>query len=208
MEDMLKKEDFENNNIVDMNVLYFVTGNQGKYREVAELAKKYGLVVEMLNIEKIEIQSDDIREIALFSARWVAAKIRRKIPIVVEDAGLFIEALNGFPGPYSSYVYKTLGLNGILKLLDGIENRRAYFRAVAVLEHPVLGEQVFEGIVYGRIAHYPRGTGGFGFDPIFVPEGEEKTFAELSVSDKNKYSHRARAFRNLFEWIRSRFSKA
>ena len=116
--------------------------------------------------------------------------------------------MNGFPGPYSSYVYKTLGLNGILKLLDGIENRRAYFRAVAVLEHPVLGEQVFEGIVYGRIAHYPRGTGGFGFDPIFVPEGEEKTFAELPVSDKNKYSHRARAFRKLFEWIGSRFSKA
>ncbi len=204
MEDMLKKEGSENNSIV----IYFVTKNKGKYREVSELAKEYGIYVKMLGIEKLEIQSDDIREIALFSARWVINKIGKDIPIVVEDAGLFINALNGFPGPYSSYVYKTLGVDGILKLLNGIENRYAYFKAVAVLEHPELGEHVFEGVVYGKIVYEPRGYGGFGFDPIFMPEGIERTFAELSPLEKNRFSHRARAFRSLFEWIRSRFSKA
>ena len=202
---MLKKEDPRNNIRV---VLYFVTKNKGKYIEVSELAKEYDIDISMLDIEKLEIQSDDIGEIALFSARWVASRIDKSIPIVVEDAGLFIEALKGFPGPYSSYVYKTLGVNGILKLLEGVENRRAFFKAVAVLEHPELGERMFEGIVYGRIAYKPKGSGGFGFDPIFIPDGEERTFAELSPSEKNRFSHRARAFRKLFEWTRLRLSKA
>ncbi len=205
MEDMLKREDSKNNSRI---ILYFVTKNKGKYIEVSELAKEYSIDINMLNIEKLEIQSDDVREIALFSARWVAGKVDKSTPIVVEDAGLFIEVLNGFPGPYSSYVYKTLGVNGTLKLLEGVENRRAFFKAVAVLEHPELGEHVFEGIVYGRIAYKPKGSRGFGFDPIFIPDGEEKTFAELAPSEKNKYSHRARAFRKLFEWIRLRLSKA
>ncbi len=202
---MLRKEDLKSNRKI---TLYFITKNKGKYAEVSELAREYNININMLAVEKLEIQSDDIKEIALFSARWVASKINRRIPIVVEDAGLFVEALNGFPGPYSSYVYKTLGVNGILKLLEGVENRRAYFKAVAVLEHPELGEHAFEGVVYGRIAYKPKGSRGFGFDPIFIPDGEEKTFAELSPSEKNKYSHRARAFRSLFNWIKLRFSKA
>ncbi len=202
----MRREDSRSNN--NSIVLYFITGNKGKYLEVSELAKEYNIKIEMLKTEKIEIQSDDIKEIALFSARWVSTKLNTKIPIIVEDAGLFIESLNGFPGPYSSYVYRTIGINGILKLLEGVENRHAFFRAVVVFEHPVLGEHIFEGVVHGEISRVPRGSKGFGFDPIFIPFGEKRTFAELSPHEKNKFSHRARAFRKLFEWINLRFSKA
>lgn len=190
-----------------MIVVYFVTGNKGKLEEVRSLAKQYGIRVEQLNTKKVEIQSDDIEEIALYAARQVFNQIGQSKTIVVEDAGLFIEALRGFPGPYSSYVYKTIGLNGILKLMDGVEDRRAYFKAVVVLESPEFGEEVFEGRVYGRIAFEPRGAKGFGFDPIFIPDGYEKTFAEMDTEQKNELSHRAKAFRDLFEWLRQRLSK-
>lgn len=190
-----------------MITVYFVTGNKGKLEEVRSLAKKYGIRVEQLNVEKMEIQSDDIKEIALFAARQVFSQVDRSRTVVVEDAGLFIEALKGFPGPYSSYVYKTIGVRGVLKLMEGIEDRRAYFRAVVVVESPEFGEKIFEGRVYGRIALKPKGTRGFGFDPIFIPDGYDKTFAEMDLEQKNKLSHRAKAFRSFFEWLRQRLSK-
>lgn len=187
--------------------IHFVTRNKGKFREVETLAKQYGIVVKQLEIDKLEIQADDIRDVALYAARYVFERIGRNKNIVVEDAGLFINALRGFPGPYSSYVYKTIGINGILKLMDNIRDRSAFFKAVVVFESPQFGEKVFEGVVNGKIALKAKGSMGFGFDPIFIPEGSTKTFAEMSIEEKNKFSHRARAFKMFFEWLHGMLSK-
>jgi XTP/dITP diphosphohydrolase len=175
-----------------------VTSNTHKFDEIRDVSREYGVEVEMCPGLKLEIQSDNLEDIVLKSA--LLAYLYLNKPILVEDAGLFINALNGFPGPYSSYVYKTLGVNGILKLMDGVTNRRACFKsAVAlVVNNRVLSAQ---GEVCGVITTYPRGQGGFGFDPIFIPDGESRTFAEMSVSEKNRHSHRAKAIRKIFELL-------
>ncbi|MEM4868126.1 MAG: XTP/dITP diphosphatase [Ignisphaera sp.] len=186
--------------------LYFVTNNIGKFNEAKEILSSYGVFLERIDAEKIEIQSTSLEDIARYSAIHVYKQIRK--PVIVEDSGLFIDALNGFPGPYSSYVYKTIGLKGILKLLQGENNRRAVFEAVVALalrEDMVL---TFKGVVEGYIAFEIRGSKGFGYDPIFVPkEGEGKTFAEMDIHEKNMYSHRGKAFRLLGMWINMNIDK-
>ena len=180
--------------------LFLVTGNAHKLEEVRDIARMVGapIVVEQASIPKREIQSNSLEEIALYAARHAYDHIRK--PVIVDDSGLFIDALNGFPGPYSSYVYKTLGVNGILKLMSGIANRRACFRTSAALIFPPL-ELLFTGETCGYITSEARGGGGFGFDPIFVPEGREKTYAEMSLEEKNMVSHRYKAFIKLFSYV-------
>ena len=194
---MLRKEE---GSAIRVNI---ITANEGKAREFIELGKVYGIEVNIVGIPKVEIQSEKLEEIAMYSA--INAVIHVKDYVVVEDAGLFIKALNGFPGPYSSYVYKKLGVEGILKLMDGVSDRRAYFKSVIAFASPTGLVKIFEGVVHGEIALSARGSGGFGFDPIFIPKGERRTFAEMSVSEKNKYSHRARAFKELANWLRTAF---
>jgi len=180
--------------------LGFVTSNLNKLREAQIVVSRYGIELYPLKVRKVEIQSDSLEEIAIYAAKK-AFELARK-PLVVEDAGLFIDALRGFPGPYSSYVYKTIGVEGVLKLMKGIENRRARFIAVVALAISSTRIEVFRGVVEGTITDEPRGSGGFGFDPIFVPQGHEKTFAEMSTEEKCMISHRARAFEAMARWIR------
>jgi XTP/dITP diphosphohydrolase len=183
-----------------MRRIYFATSNKNKFNEASRILEKYGYELVLFSFDKKELQSTDLGEIALQSA--LIAYTYVNAPVVVEDSGLFIKALNGFPGPFSSYVYKTIGVKGVLKLMEGVTDRSAYFEAAVAIVMPPF-ERVFKGSVYGRIADSPRGTGGFGFDPIFIPENEDKTFAEMSVEEKNKYSHRARAFEKLGIWLKS-----
>ena len=152
-------------------------------------------------METPEIQSEDLREVAERSVLYAYDVLRE--PVMVEDAGLFIEALNGFPGPFSSYVYKTIGVEGILKLMRGVEDRRAKFVSVIAFYSPITEPvKFFTGEVEGRISEEARGSKGFGFDPIFIPaEGDGRTFGEMDVEEKNKLSHRARAARKFAEWI-------
>ena len=174
---------------------YFLTSNKHKFEEVKPIFDEYGIELVMLPYEKVEVQGS-LEQVAV-----VAAAIAYSLPkpLLVEDAGLFVEALNGFPGPYSSYVYKTIGWKGILKLMEGVKNRRAYFKAVVACFHK--GIRVFEGVVEGEIAEEGRGNKGFGFDPIFIPKGYNKTFAEMGVEEKSKISHRGKAFRKAAEAI-------
>lgn len=183
-------------------LIFFATENVNKFNEVRRILAEYGISVAMIKVKTLEIQDDDIEKIARISA--LNAYRKTNLPIVVEDAGLFIEALKGFPGPYSSYVYRTIGLNGILKLLENVENRKAYFKSVVSFCEPNGVVRSFQGIVYGEIVREVRGEGGFGFDPIFKPyEEPNKTFGEMTIEEKNKFSHRAKAFRRFAEWYRS-----
>lgn len=182
-------------------VILFATQNMHKVEELRAVLGLCGYSVEPVDIPKVEIQSSSLETIAAYAA--IIAYNHLGKPVVVEDAGLFIDALKGFPGPYSSYVHKTIGVQGILRLLEGVSERTAYFKSVIAYAGP-WGVKLFTGIVRGRIAEEARGNQGFGFDPIFVPEGSSKTFAEMSIEEKNLYSHRARAASKLCEWLTER----
>lgn len=178
--------------------IYFITRNRHKFLEASRIMQKYGIKLEIREINKLEVQSLSLREIVLHGLVNLYSLVSK--PLVIEDAGLFIRTLNWFPGPYSSYVFKTIGCQGILKLMDGIEDRYAKFKSV-VGYIDAKNTILFEGEVEGSIAYEARGNRGFGFDPIFTPKGENKTFAQMSIEEKNKLSHRAKAFKKLAEWL-------
>ena len=180
------------------NRIWFATGNRHKVEEAAEVLAPYGIALEHYPLERVEIQADDPADIAAYSL----SMIKEDIPICVEDAGVSLDRWGGFPGPYSSYVLERLGNPGILKLMEGEQNRRAHYVS-AVAYRDESGVHIFRGTVDGEIAHSIRGTNGFGYDPIFIPaEGDGRTFGEMEAEEKNRISHRARAFRALAEWLR------
>lgn len=156
----------------------------------------------MLRGKSAEIQSDLLQEIAAASVE--KAFERAHLPFIVEDAGLFIDALNGFPGPYAAYVFKTIGNEGLLRLMHNVKARKAHFEStVAYLSSDLKSPICFTGTVHGEIAEAERrgdSISGFGFDPIFKPKGARKTFAEMNIEEKNSQSHRAKAFRSFAEW--------
>jgi XTP/dITP diphosphohydrolase len=182
-------------------VAFFVTGNVHKFNEAHKVLAEFNIVTAMLNLDSVEIQDDSLENIAKASAKDAAGK--SNLPVFVEDAGLFVRAFNGFPGPYSSYFHRTLGVQGILKLMQNEKKRDTYFlSAVAFCGPQKLCEpKCFSGVAEGKIAYEQRGKRGFGFDPIFEPlGGNGKTFAEMATEEKNKYSHRAQAMRKFAEW--------
>ena len=178
--------------------LAFVTSNPGKVEEARKYFEPLGVKVYQLRVEYPEIQADTLEEVAEYGVKWLAERIGE--PFFLDDSGLFVEALRGFPGVYSAYVYKTLGYRGILKLLEGETNRRAYFKSVIAYWDG--GLHIFTGRVDGEITTEPRGSGGFGFDPVFKPDGFAKTFAEMTTEEKNEISHRGRALRAFAEWLK------
>jgi XTP/dITP diphosphohydrolase len=120
--------------------------------------------------------------------------------LIVEDAGLFVDSLHGFPGPFSSHAYKTLGIGGLLRLLEGSRSRRASFKSAVAYCVPSGEPRVFEGLVTGSISRSPSGENGFGFDPVFVPAGSRRSMGQLSLEEKCAVSHRGQALRKFAAW--------
>jgi XTP/dITP diphosphohydrolase len=180
-------------------VAYFVTSNINKFQEARRVLYEYKIATAKLRIEAVEIQDDMLENIAKYSVQDAIKNCG--LPIFVEDAGLFVEALDGFPGPYSKYVYNTVGVKGILKLMKDVTDRGAYFMSVIAFGSPDEQPVCFVGKVKGKLSLEMRGAYGFGYDPIFVPlEGDGRTFAEMSMTEKNGFSHRAEALRKFAEW--------
>lgn len=177
--------------------IIFITGNKGKAREARGFLEPLDYEVVQENTGYPELQSDKLEDIASYGARYAADKLGETV--IVEDSGLFVEALGGFPGPYSSYVFKTLGNQGILKLMNGVDDREAMFQSVIGYCEPDGEPLTFRGEVTGRISQVERGEEGFGYDPIFEYEG--KTFAEMSLEEKNRVSHRRRAMESLTRFL-------
>ena len=170
--------------------IQFVTTNAGKFAEGSERCAAANVKLVHLDRAYPEIQTDRLEKVLKYAAAGLDDEV--KGDYLIDDSGLFIEALGSFPGVYSACVQKKLGNRGILKLMAGETYRAAFFETVLLLrrgdEH-----EVFHGQCRGTIAEAERGRGGFGYDPIFIPEGEARTFAEMTVQEKNKVSHRARA---------------
>lgn len=177
----------------------FITNNFHKLREAKIFLNKYNINVSHIKTNKLEIQSDSFEEIVL-SAIETALK-EYAFSIIVEDAGLLVKELNNFPGPYSSYVFNTIGNRGIIKLLKGSKEREAEFRSVVAFGNPKCQCICFTGSVSGYISNTERGTHGFGFDPIFIPfEGDGKTLSEMTIEEKNLISHRSISLKKFANW--------
>ncbi len=176
--------------------VYFASSNLHKFDEARSILASSGIDLEFFRCSLEEIQSDSLKDIASHKARG-AFKLCKK-PVIVEDAGLQIFSLNKFPGPYSSYVFETIGNRGILNLVG--RNRRATFESVTVYcdRQQLLS---FTATVHGKLSKTVQGR-GWGFDPIFVPNTKNQTFANLK--DKNSVSHRYKALNKFSKWFLNR----
>lgn len=183
------------------NEIYFATGNPHKFKEAKGIFERNaaGISLKHFEFRHREIRSDSIEEIALESVGAAYKELGK--PVFVEDTGLFVDALDGFPGTYSAWVQQKIGCRGILKLLEGVEEREARFEA-CIAFHDGKEARTFIGICEGTIAEKERGESGFGYDPIFVPKGESSTFAE-SITLKNKYSHRYKSLSELISYLKN-----
>jgi XTP/dITP diphosphohydrolase len=175
----------------------FVTTNEHKRREAQSIL---GVELERASPEVPEIQALDVVEVALHKARAAYDALGAPpYPIIVEDSGLVIRAWNGLPGALTKWFVSSVGVDGILEMLSGEDRSARAVCAVAVAD--ASGEvRLFVGEVEGTVAPEPRGSSGFGWDPIFVPEGGALTYAEMG-DEKNRNSHRARAFRAVRRWF-------
>jgi XTP/dITP diphosphohydrolase len=183
--------------------ILFATSNRGKLAEARTILAPFGISVKQFDGKGVEIQADTNLEVAAYSSRGAARAAGRAV--LVEDAGLYVDSLAGFPGPYSAYAFKTIGASGIIALLKpGRTTRRARFVSALAYCEPLGEPSLFEGSVLGRITTAPRGSEGFGFDPIFVPEGSTRTFAEMAPAEKSAFSHRGAAMRKFAAWYLSK----
>jgi len=185
-----------------MEKLTFVTGNANKVKEARDILGNLGIAVEQDNCGYPELQEDSLDPIARYGARYAADLSGKEV--IVEDAGLFIDALGGFPGPYSAYVANTIGNPGILKLLEdvGEGDRGAKFMSVVGYCKPNGTAVTFCGFIEGTITHTEEGTGGFGFDPIFAVDGI--TFGIRGDEEKNTMSHRSKSLQAFAKWYVNR----
>lgn len=177
--------------------MVFVTGNKGKFGEAEEILAAKNIELIQNKDGYPELQEDDLEPIAAYGAKFCADKLGH--PVMVDDSGLFINALNGFPGPYSAFVEDNLGNLKVLKLMEDESDRSAVFKSVIGYCEPGGDPVTFTGTVEGEIAFEERGIGGFGYDPIFDHKGQ--TFGELGTEEKNKISHRRRALDKFFDWL-------
>jgi XTP/dITP diphosphohydrolase len=194
-----------------MTPLVFATGNA---RKIAEVEAMLGGALSLLGLRDIDCweelpeTSATIAANALQKARYVYERYGHDC--FAEDTGLEVDALGGAPGVLSARYAgeardEQANVRLLLSELEGHSDRSARFRTVIAL---ILDgeEHLFEGVAEGRIVEAPRGEGGFGYDPVFAPEGEQRTFAEMSPGEKNASSHRARALRGLLVFLRDRLA--
>jgi XTP/dITP diphosphohydrolase len=186
--------------------IVFASNNEHKIREIKSLI---GDRFSLLSLSEINIKEDIpedeplLEGNALSKARYVHNATGMNV--FADDTGLEIDVLNGLPGVHSARFAgdskdSSANIDKVLDLLDGTENRKARFRTVIALIFNKK-EYLFEGIVNGTIIRERRGNEGFGYDPVFIPEGKTTTYAEMEFEDKNRISHRARAFEKLLEFL-------
>ena len=188
--------------------LIFATHNSNKAFEIQKLLPEHFQILTLNDIyfqEEIPENEPTIEANSAFKVQFIFDKFN--LNCFADDTGLEIESLNGKPGVHSARYAgeernSDANMNRVLEELNGVENRNARFKTFITLI--IHGEQhQFEGIVDGTIIEEKRGSNGFGYDPIFIPEDESKTFAEMNLNEKNKFSHRARAFEKMIAFLKS-----
>ncbi|MFQ5620216.1 MAG: RdgB/HAM1 family non-canonical purine NTP pyrophosphatase [Candidatus Nanoarchaeia archaeon] len=177
-----------------MVTLYFITGNKNKFEEVKAILPQ----VEQIDIDLPEIQEIDPKEI--IKAKLIESLNHKDAEFIVEDTSLYFNCLNGMPGPLIKWFMKTIGNEGLTNLAEKLENNNG--EAKTIIGYAKNKDEIyfFEGAVKGTIVK-PDGDQGFGWDPIFKPEGHDKTFAEMNREEKNELSMRRMALNKLKEFM-------
>jgi XTP/dITP diphosphohydrolase len=193
-------------NDIDFMTIVFASNNEHKIREIKSILGNSFTLLSLSDINiKEDIPEDEplLEGNALSKARYIYNATGMNV--FADDTGLEIDALNGLPGVHSARFAgeskdSSANIEKVLSLLGRTGNRKARFRTVIalILEKK---EYLFEGIVTGTIINNKRGDEGFGYDPVFIPDGENQTFAEMELAEKNRISHRARAFEKLQEFL-------
>ena len=179
--------------------LKVITSNPGKVAEFQRAFADMGIEMEHLRLPYDEIQTSELEEVVEKGMAEIRAKGVRDF--IIDDSGMFVNALKGFPGVYSAYGQKTIGNAGILKLMEGVEDRSAVFKCCIGCD--IGGRTIIvTGTCDGVILDAPRGDGGFGYDPIFSPDGK-RSFAEIGIEEKNRMSHRGNAIELLRRELQS-----
>lgn len=189
--------------------LVLATHNKGKVEEIRNLFKDYDIeLIAASDLHLIEPDETEDSFIGNATLKAKAAMAATGLPALSDDSGLSVNALNGAPGVYSAdWAEETKGaprnfkmaMERVNKEMGEATDRSAYFTSVLVIANPDGSTFVAEGRIDGQIVWPARGTGGFGYDPMFMPEGEKRTFGEMKLEEKKNYSHRARAFQELLD---------
>jgi XTP/dITP diphosphohydrolase len=175
----------------------FVSSNERKYQEVKSLLSKFDIDVKFVKKKLVELQADSMEVIALNKSHCAFLEVSK--PLIVEDDGLFIEELNGFPGQYSAFVFKTIGNAGVIRLMNKMNFRAALFRSVFAFNNGK-NSITFSGEIGGTMARREI-KGGWGYDPIFIPLNSRMTYGALERrGTKGSFSHRAIALGKFAEW--------
>jgi len=181
-----------------MKDIVFITGNEGKLKEAKEILN---VDISSEKLDLLEIQAVNLEDV-------IEEKLKHgyeilKKPIIVEDTGLFFNGMNGFPGALIKMLLDKVGREGIFRALQGFDDKSAVAKCAIGFTDNGKDIHVFIGEAKGKIVE-PRGESGFGWDPLFQPEGFDKTFAEMSSEEKNAISHRFKAFKKFKEFLESR----
>ena len=169
-----------------MKSLVFVTGNPYKFEVAKKALEPTGIEITQEKLETPEIQSTDVSEVASFSAKWAADKLGK--PVVVSDSGYYIEALNGFPGPFIRYANEWLGVGDILRLMEGKSNRKVEIRICLAYCEPKHEPVTFQTIAHGSIPEKEGEiTEGHMIDRLFIPEGYDKPSSDIPHEEMVKY---------------------
>ena len=179
----------------------YVTGNKGKVELINLIYKDLDINVIQEDIETPEIQSPDCKEVAKYSAKYAANKLNK--PVLKNDSGLVIEALNGFPGAYAKYAEEALGAEGFLKLMKDEDNRKCYWVEALAYCEPNSEPVVFESLSYGVIAEVAAGDRGYPYDKIYIPEGDTRTFAMMSEEEQLK-TFDTKAYMELVDYLKQK----
>lgn len=177
-----------------MNII-FVTGNTNKAREARSIL---GFEIETADLEIYEIQAIEVSEVAKDKARRAYEILKR--PLIVEDTGLYIKDYNNFPGALVKWMIKYMGRDEVARLFSG----KSVTAECCICYYDGNETEIFKGRINGKISPEPLGDSGFGWDPIFIPEGYEKSFAQMPSNEKNSISHRGKAFEEFRKWIETR----
>lgn len=165
--------------------LYIVTGNPKKFKIAQSALFPYGIHVEQLDFETPEIQATSVEEVAKYSAKYAAEKTGKTV--IKGDFGMYIEALNGFPGPFPKFINKWLGVDQFINLYRTEQNKRAYFIDALAYCMPSKEPVCFVTKTYGKLTIQPFGTNGNMIDSVFIPDGFNQTLASLSEKESIKF---------------------
>ena len=185
-------------------IIKIITSNPGKVKEFAKMLSELDIEAEHCKVSYDEVQTSELEEVVKKGIEELRKKGLKDF--IIDDSGLFVNALKGFPGVYSAYAQKTLGNNGLLKQMENVDERNAEFKCCIGCD--LNGKTIIvTGTCSGKILFKEQGTEGFGFDPIFSHDGK-RSFAEIPIEEKNKISHRGNALKLLIKELKKQGLKS